>query len=539
MTIDATKPKLLETYDAAGNRPASRIGLTKDGKEIVLTFPYDAAKVDIVRNLPRRRFDRDAKQWMIPATAEGMDGARKVLPEAPISISLMNHLADSTKLDIPAMNQRWGTAAKPSAPATVLQSKVDDGSFRISHGEGYGGRPYSVGEVFRERDKGLVKVLESSKRYYREDGMSFGVGDEQGYVYSARVRPATEEESKPILEKEQAQSNERDARANLHGIKTAIQKRENIAPGEGLRPEGTVYHDTQTIYGGGDWFVVGPEYIWYVKNNGADGDNWGNNNVLTGGAGAIGYKVPYSKELAEAIEKRLPMPSTPLTSAQSGGTVMTSREGGQHGTRDSRISTSAAQGVGATERGLPEGEQASRVQAVEEVWAIAPGSAPSGTLKADIEHKRQYTQGLLDVHKERVQEALAEGKPVPAEVLKDYPELAPKPEPAKVVAETPTTPRKPSPAKGKVRTTKGVQTDRGRAMDVTRANKTTITKDNPKVRQWRQHPGTMDVLGTDTPPNITAPTVLTQRPVKLDRSGGFNIGRGRGPRITPRMGRLK
>ena len=77
MTIDATKPKLLETYDAAGNRPASRIGLTKDGKEIVLTFPYDAAKVDIVRNLPRRRFDRDAKQWMIPATAEGMDGARQ------------------------------------------------------------------------------------------------------------------------------------------------------------------------------------------------------------------------------------------------------------------------------------------------------------------------------------------------------------------------------------------------------------------------------------------------------------------------------
>ena len=65
-----------------------------------------------------------------------------------------------------------------------------------------------------------------------------------------------------------------------------------------------------------------------------------------------------------------------------------------------------------------------------------------------------------------------------------------------------------------------------------------LTKDNPKVDQWRRHPGTMDVLGTDTPPSITAPTVLTQRPTKLDRSS-INIGRGRGPRITPRFGRLK
>jgi len=52
MTIDATKPKLIETYDPAHYRPESRIGLTKDGRELVLTFPYDAAKVDSSQSAP-------------------------------------------------------------------------------------------------------------------------------------------------------------------------------------------------------------------------------------------------------------------------------------------------------------------------------------------------------------------------------------------------------------------------------------------------------------------------------------------------------
>lgn len=57
----------------------------------------------------------------------------------------------------------------------------------------------------------------------------------------------------------------------------------------------------QDIYGGGDWFVVGPEYPWYIQNNGMDGDNWGYNNVRTGGAGAIGYRVPASSPMTAEL----------------------------------------------------------------------------------------------------------------------------------------------------------------------------------------------------------------------------------------------
>jgi len=45
------------------------------------------------------------------------------------------------------------------------------------------------------------------------------------------------------------------------------------------------------------------KYIWYIQNNGGDGDDWSVNNVLTGGAGAIGWRVAYEQELAERLAR--------------------------------------------------------------------------------------------------------------------------------------------------------------------------------------------------------------------------------------------
>lgn len=57
------------------------------------------------------------------------------------------------------------------------------------------------------------------------------------------------------------------------------------------------------IYGGGRWFVIEKDYIWFVKNNGHDGDDWSRNNIETGGAGAVGVRIPYTEELAEKIKR--------------------------------------------------------------------------------------------------------------------------------------------------------------------------------------------------------------------------------------------
>ncbi|OHD25086.1 MAG: hypothetical protein A2Y38_02765 [Spirochaetes bacterium GWB1_59_5] len=77
-------------------------------------------------------------------------------------------------------------------------------------------------------------------------------------------------------------------------------------PGEHRLPDEQIYIEgrNSVIYGGGIWVVIEPDkrHFWYVINNGADGDDWSSNNVLTGGAGAIGRKVPLTDEALAIIE---------------------------------------------------------------------------------------------------------------------------------------------------------------------------------------------------------------------------------------------
>jgi len=77
-------------------------------------------------------------------------------------------------------------------------------------------------------------------------------------------------------------------------------KAQGIRP-DGEQPAGQIVLNTQNIYGGGDWFVIGADCLWYVQNNGADGDNWSYNNVRTGGAGAIGWKTPMDPQVREVL----------------------------------------------------------------------------------------------------------------------------------------------------------------------------------------------------------------------------------------------
>ncbi|MBD3195329.1 MAG: hypothetical protein GF317_09755 [Candidatus Lokiarchaeota archaeon] len=79
-------------------------------------------------------------------------------------------------------------------------------------------------------------------------------------------------------------------------------------PDRWVSPEGeeietpSTRDSTTRIYGGGEWFVISNKYIWFVKNNGADGDLWTVNNVSTGGAGAIGFRIPKCNYITDKIK---------------------------------------------------------------------------------------------------------------------------------------------------------------------------------------------------------------------------------------------
>lgn len=94
-----------------------------------------------------------------------------------------------------------------------------------------------------------------------------------------------------------------EARKNLMLM---CEKSEYYVQGTEHRPPGEeIYIDKKSLgYGGGTWVVIEPgeNYFWYVRNNGADGDDWSRNNVLTGGAGAIGYRLPMTDEARVLID---------------------------------------------------------------------------------------------------------------------------------------------------------------------------------------------------------------------------------------------
>ena len=194
--------------------------------------------------------------------------------------------------------ERGRGAAHVECPV-ALEPEPDNG-IRVSKGEGYGGRPYRVGEVIRQKNQILVVVV-ASQTYYREDGMSFGVGDDSGYIYSAVCRLATDEEATPLLGQEQAAAAKRAAQATIAEIAARIQQEGELPEKQDSAPDGVRILDTQNIYGGGDWFVISDEHIWYVRNNGMDGDNWARNNVRTGGAGGIGWRITRDQAVVDAL----------------------------------------------------------------------------------------------------------------------------------------------------------------------------------------------------------------------------------------------
>jgi hypothetical protein len=116
-----------------------------------------------------------------------------------------------------------------------------------------------------------------------------------------KVCEAAKEAKKIRTQKAKTQA---DARQNLEKL---CEKSEHYVSGKGHKPQGETIDISDSrlqISGGGVWVVIEPgeKNFWYVRNNGSDGADWSLNNVSTGGAGAIGYRLPYTEEAKILID---------------------------------------------------------------------------------------------------------------------------------------------------------------------------------------------------------------------------------------------
>lgn len=198
----------------------------------------------------------------------------------------------------------------PASQPVIQTIKVEP--YKLYGGSGDGCQGWAVGQVVKNPKKGkgepeYLTVVTAAQQYYKEDGLSFGVGDESGYAYQATARPATDKEAASIKAEHTAAATKREAWRTLETLVHHIQTVGKRPAGQHT-PEGEIVPvENQTMYNRGSWLVVGREHIWYVEN--ASADNWKSSNIITGrGVGAIGWRVPTTTELIATcaiIKKKL------------------------------------------------------------------------------------------------------------------------------------------------------------------------------------------------------------------------------------------
>ena len=203
----------------------------------------------------------------------------------------------------------------PEKSLCHLDCEEAQGRWVLSGGEGYGCHGWEIGQVvYVDRTKPAYEgypeflfVVDTKEKYFNMDGLSFGVGDDRGYKFTAYCRTATDEEAQPIKEKIEKARVCREAKETLDKIKRSI-KMNGEKPAEQKMdfPPGEIIFDADPhdeIYGSGWWIIADDAYVWYIENHGMDGDYWAANNIRTGGAGAIGWRVPRTENLIKELRE--------------------------------------------------------------------------------------------------------------------------------------------------------------------------------------------------------------------------------------------
>lgn len=245
---------------------------------------------------------REAGRWLGLAIGDARCGRsrtnaiRQALEDAPAFPELADDLA--VLRDLLAAQQ-----AAEAAEARVVPSRtvvVDAPPLGVP--VRFNGRPIVVTQVVRP-----VRIGEEDASLY--GGHLLGYEGDRGVL--VEYRPATDPEVATLAEREAAAvqlRRELAARAaRIRQIADHIQTagERPVPAADGLiRVDGDLLLGGPDVYGGGAWFVVDPgSGIWYIRNNGMDGDDWSANNIGTGGAGAIGWRVGFDQQLADELRQ--------------------------------------------------------------------------------------------------------------------------------------------------------------------------------------------------------------------------------------------
>lgn len=284
-----------------------RIAERKGVKGYRLDFPYHAELVEGVKDGTSAKYDPGMKTWFVPGGNEDalrnfLANAEKVGEEVRAERERTDREAEVVNNLEEAHRKQFTRQRKPRRLYPVSQLP-------------------SIGETLALQGKVMVVTGYGSPRTIDDDAPSINgshllghEGERGRYAYLREATPEEAEEAGRVAaEKQNRDAKDRAARETLKQAAHLVRERGTMPdPANGQQiVEGERLLDTENIYGGGDWWVIQPDRIWYIRNNGADGDAWSANNVRTGGAGAIGWHVPYNEALARTLRAEGEQPLEP------------------------------------------------------------------------------------------------------------------------------------------------------------------------------------------------------------------------------------
>lgn len=185
------------------------------------------------------------------------------------------------------------------------QERKTDGYFTMRYNTAWSGSDiydYQIGEIVKNKWNKTPEWLKitSVKKAGHYEGSD--------YFFVVQYEPLTPKELADWTNELHSRKTISEAKKRVNEIADEIRSK-GIAPSK-LIPSGDMWIEDKSerlsVYGGGHWFYIDTNDVVYIRNNGGDGDSWANNNVSTGGAGAIGWKLN-DKEFASELEILLPI----------------------------------------------------------------------------------------------------------------------------------------------------------------------------------------------------------------------------------------
>ena len=267
------------------------------------TYIYDPAAIATPELIAHQQALADARKWLGYAegdAAKGWDHSNAINKTLDLDADAYPEIADR----LTALRQK--VAENKAANAAAVKAREEKLGKRVLVNADdcpATGKPW---RMHNRSDGKIIVITGYGKKWYlrSEDACCYGMLPDDQWVRYAYYRDATPAEIAAVEAAEEAARKaaaERKAREKrIYEIENKIKKAENYA--QNVNPkdlDGEVLLDTCDAYGGGERIITNDRWLWWIQNNGGDGDDWSVTNV----PGGIGWRIPRDEALVAELRE--------------------------------------------------------------------------------------------------------------------------------------------------------------------------------------------------------------------------------------------